>query len=738
MRGWLACAALCLAAAPAAAQGRWETFVRPGDYTALEADSASIWLASVEAGLLRFDPATTRFEFFNRLPNQLISNELTALAFDGSGRLWVGTLASGVSVRSADGASWRLVSRLDQLPSDSVTALAPDGDNLWIGTRAGLAFWNGSGDGSVDAFWPNEDEAPFASNFVNDVVVVDTTVWVATAAGVYRNSAVRAGSWTAVNAGLPSLDVRSLGALADTLFAVSAGQVYRGGETGSWSDAAIPSPAARLRGQRGRLLASSAGGIFRREGAGWLFMPHLRPPGVPPGPGGVVLVDRDGVAWSANPGGLWRNVSVTEPDSLYWRNYVPNAPVGNNFVNVLVDGDRIYATVDGTGVTRFDGATWTNWTAPCPGCPDGFLNPYQGVGGLVDAGGRKWIGFWSSVLERFDDRGPAPVFTHLWPQPADPESLKHTWSWATCVDSSRRVWIGNDTPSLGFIEPIGLDLYSPDTFVANYQTNNSALRGNQIRALTVDRFGNVWVGYAGKGVDVFNAATGPTPGNINVVIAESDPFPDVFGLVANGDDLWVMTTATLERWSILTGQRVFEARLPAAPANKLAVHPLDVDARGDAWVATQGGLYRYLRDRSDSTLYTKANYPLVGDEVRGVVADRARDALWIATTTGLNRFEPRYAPPPPPPLPSLAVTLFPNPARLTEGGIRLRLLGNASSYVGAIYDLRGRRVRRFATSQGGTLWDGRDDEGHRVAPGVYFVRVEAGGRVAKARVVLLR
>src|SRR5262249_22260200 len=168
---------------------------------------------------------------------------------------------------------------------------------------------------------------------VNGVVVADTTVWVATAAGVYRNSAVQAGPWSSVNSGLGSLDVTSLAALQGKVYCVAAGAIYGGGENGAWSDVSAPSYAYPVRGARGRLLASTSGGILRPTATGWQLMPHARPPGVNPGPaGGVMAVDVDDIPWAGNSAGLWRNVSYTDPDSLYWRNYRPSVPVGNNFV----------------------------------------------------------------------------------------------------------------------------------------------------------------------------------------------------------------------------------------------------------------------------------------------------------------------------------------------------------------------------------------------------------------------
>ncbi len=83
----------------------------------------------------------------------------------------------------------------------------------------------------------------------------------------------------------------------------------------------------------------------------------------------------------------------------------------------------------------------------------------------------------------------------------------------------------------------------------------------------------------------------------------------------------------------------------------------------------------------------------------------------------------------------------PNPAR--EGTtLDLSLPAPARATV-AVYDLAGRRVRALADGPlpAGTTalrWDGRDDRGTALEPGLYFVRLASGRDVATRRVVLAR
>ena len=83
---------------------------------------------------------------------------------------------------------------------------------------------------------------------------------------------------------------------------------------------------------------------------------------------------------------------------------------------------------------------------------------------------------------------------------------------------------------------------------------------------------------------------------------------------------------------------------------------------------------------------------------------------------------------------------FPNPAaphttlRFTladPGPVRLQ-----------VFDVAGRRLRGLvaeplSAGRHERIWDGRDDQGRRVAPGTYFVRLEAGGVVERGRILIL-
>jgi len=84
---------------------------------------------------------------------------------------------------------------------------------------------------------------------------------------------------------------------------------------------------------------------------------------------------------------------------------------------------------------------------------------------------------------------------------------------------------------------------------------------------------------------------------------------------------------------------------------------------------------------------------------------------------------------------------WPNPAD-EFAGVRFRL-GASTPVTISVYDLRGRLVRRIATTELGVgphtvQWDRRTDQGQRAAAGVYLVQVNAGGEVQSMKIGLVR
>jgi flagellar hook assembly protein FlgD len=68
--------------------------------------------------------------------------------------------------------------------------------------------------------------------------------------------------------------------------------------------------------------------------------------------------------------------------------------------------------------------------------------------------------------------------------------------------------------------------------------------------------------------------------------------------------------------------------------------------------------------------------------------------------------------------------------------------GADQAFVG-IFDVAGRQVREVARGmfQSGyqtATWDGRDDDGHSIGNGIYFLIARSGGETARVKLVVMR
>jgi hypothetical protein len=767
VRRLLASLAVALVLAPAArnaaAAGAWQTLQHTYNVSALEVDADTLWCATLEAGLVHYDVTTHAFTTLSRAPTGLQSNHLTALALDRTGMLWVGTEGIGVSRLFPDRATWDLLSRFDGVPSDTINVLTAHGDSVWIGTPQGIALWDGNT--IAGAIPDGVNPSPFASNNIVGIAQLGDSVWVATLGGVYVSDlATPPLTWTAVNQGLFAPAPVTLGTDGVRLFTIVNTVPYRFDvAAGQWRFAGNwPGVGATLRmsDDHGVVVISTHTGIYRWDPAAppafsgdppgdWVAI-QTGPPfgsGSDPDSAGLVFAtatDAAGVVtWAANQDGVR---ALTPSCGACAADRMPGPP-GNNIINLALEGSTVYVNSYVEGVGRYDGVTWRNWYAvSCgggPACDSTFVDPIYNFGLHVDARGHKWVACWSGPTEEFNDAVSPPTFIHhqeAWADPV-PAPERHSFGWALANDPSGGIWIGlesngNTTP----VTALGLDHYDASgAYVGNLRPDNvPSMAGQQIRGLVVDGRGRLWVGFTGEGVQYFDFPLPPSGIPSFTSVGGTENF-FVQSLALHGDSLWVLTTDDLRRYDARSARLVLGSVVsPPGATSQNALRPLAIGPDGAVWLGTEKGL-RVYRPGGAIEDFNTANSPLASNEVRAVVVDPATGVVWAGTSEGMNRYDPHYLPPGQSAIGALRLSIYPNPITLTGIGVGLRLKGAAATYDGAVYDLNGRMIRRFSgVPNGGVFWDGLDQHGSVVRPGVYFVHASGGGRTATARVAMVR
>jgi hypothetical protein len=739
MRIWIRflwAALACVAAAgPASSQGAWRTYQHPGDFTDLIALPDEVWGATSEGGLLRFDRTSRTFDEIHRQVGGLASNRLSSLALGPEGQLWVGTEGGGLSRLSPDRISWSLVNGFDGLPSDSVLSLEPQGDTLWIGTTRGVALWNGR---EISGSLPDPNALTFDTTFANvsitGIVVFGDELWLSTRGGIgMAHISTGLSDWRKRNTAIASLNIENLASDGTSIVAHSGSLLYVWRPaTQSWQAFGGFGEVQSLSADLGVVLAGTRQGIFRWSGTAWVPIPGAPTPTAVDGDDPEPTIDANGVVFAGLRGDLYEQPASPGPWTVLPRMY----PVGNNCVNVIADGVRTYMSTVDRGISRYDGTRWRNWIAgSTPVTDTSFVNTVYSYCLFLGADGRKWAGCHETAIEEWDDSVDPPRFVHHQLPGSSPDAARHTRAIVGASGPNNGTWFGMFTsfPDVPSAFAAGLDFYDRDGGFANFRL------GRRLHGLAVDRNQRLWLGYIGNGVEVIvdvPRTIADTPDT--VILLPETAGQDIHSIVIRGDSAWVLGPSSLRRYSASALQRRETYDLPAALSTPLDPYAMDVTPDGSVWLGTAGGLHA-VRPGGKIQSYTTANSPLASDNIRAVRYEGQTGALWIATSEGLNRFDPGYVPPPPVVPQKLDLRVYPNPAQLTAMGVSLRLAGNSEGYAGEIYDITGRRLKRFSIpANGRVFWDGLDDDGRVVPPGVYFVRARAAGLEATARIALLR
>ncbi len=177
-----------------------------------------IWFSLFQANPLRplvmFDPSDSTWEYFDAADGFVSGNNQVVAAGNGTAAVGVDDqgvafLRYGANPENHADDQLAYFSRSRRLPSDIVTAMAYDRDNvLWVGTNQGLAYF----DEGIDFFFPTEIAPGIGSNITAIVSDARNNLWVGTSEGLALLDA--AGSdpvaFTTANSDLVANEVESL------------------------------------------------------------------------------------------------------------------------------------------------------------------------------------------------------------------------------------------------------------------------------------------------------------------------------------------------------------------------------------------------------------------------------------------------------------------------------------------------------------------------------------------------
>jgi ligand-binding sensor domain-containing protein/signal transduction histidine kinase len=568
-----------------------------------------MWFGT-QAGLNRYDGY--RITVFRNDPQDqgsIVDNYVLASYEDAEGRLWFGTKGG---LARFDPATQRFVR---YLPGDegsggsrnrAVNAIAADGHGgLWLATGDGLKHFDAASGRFTSLRHDERDGASLRDDRVNALATDNQgALWVGTADGLDR---LAAGASRFEHFAIePASDARR-----NTVLALSMGPR----ET-LWIGTAAGLEAWRLDGDA----------VQRRHVA------------VGAGEGRILAVYHD---HGAN---LWVG---TESDGLKWRD-----PASGSFVSYRSVPLDDHTLSDNQVSTVFVDRTGTLWAGTLFGGVNradlasggfarfSFTSAAAGRAGngkvrAITGGqdGRLWLGTTGSGLISFDPAtGAASQLRH---DPARPGSLPDDVVTAL-AQAGPRLWVG--TPSglswhdqaSGRFTPV--PLADPDSNAA------------YVQSLRTGRDGTLWI--VTRGGLAALEPDGRTLRRWRHDPQDPSSLGEDYGFALLEDRqgaIWIGTDNGLDRFDRATGKFTHFRHDPADPGSlrHSRVYYLHESERGELWVGTAGGLHR-LETGADG----KARFhPFRVTEGRAVpiggVLEDATGALWVSTTLGISRLDPK-------------------------------------------------------------------------------------------------
>jgi ligand-binding sensor domain-containing protein len=492
----------------------------------------TIWIGC-DFGLAKYDAKT--WTLFNKSNSGMPSDFVSSVSIDSKGDKWIGCYDHGV-VRF-DGNRWTVYDTSNSpLPDNNVYDVAFDSqENTWIGTYRGLAKYD---HGNWEIF--NTTNSKLPANVVKSIAIDSKdTVWIGlTEAGL---AILYQGNWTILNQYSPNhlpddgiVDIK-MDSEGCAWVATHAGLAKFNGMTWTvYTAENSPIPSSEIYDieidSQNNIWIASEKGLAKFKNDTWEIFDTTNS-GLPLYNSVKHLsIDPQGNLWMATGqplivSAILKGSGLTKFDGHSWTVYnTENSGLPCNYIS-CINVDKHGIVWMGTGIfdsyveglVRFDGNNWKTYNVDNSGIPSNIVNAIA-----FDENDNKWIGTGSYLnadhtsksgggLAKFDDLN--------WSTYSKENSLLPSNDvTALLFDNHHNIWVGtapyytkNNEPSIGG----GLACFNGISWKV-YNTETSRLPSNVITSLVFDSGSSIWIGtspqwigngnYTVGGIAVYNAA----------------------------------------------------------------------------------------------------------------------------------------------------------------------------------------------------------------------------------------
>jgi len=720
--------------------------------TAVVRDGSSLWAAS-SGGLFRWIPSTNQFLLLTNAEG-LRSIDLTAVNVDRHGDVWSGASNGTIHVYTPSTGTIRTI--LDIATSNQtnkrINAITVAGDTVLFSTEFGLSLFH------IGRFEFGDTYSRFGAipagtrTSVSSSVVHNGKIWACISDGQTVNRVAAASlanpnllppeAWTLHQVGGTTSVPKSLAVFAGSLYAGTSTGLYVE-QQGVWT--VVPG----LDGKNITALSSSASVLVVTTSENGVYTMTAGPAADPfaiatPVAATAIAVGEDGgpVVATASSGLLTWTSS--------WRSHFPNGPNSNQFLNLVVDDNGVLwcgsGDVSGSGLFRYDGTTWTNFTTSnsklpsndvyrmSTGCDGTVWASTYGRGVVAIPRGSTTIESASVYGMNVGMRGLLGDTTFIVVSNVVCDSRGNAWM-STVLEGAKNLF--------SVRKPNGAWSFFPAMIGGN---KLSSLQDRPVdRCLVVDAFDNIWAtvrdaAYRGV-ICLGNSGTIDSTAAYHLSASNGLPSSEVKTLLVDRDnDIWVGTDRGIA--IILEPSNPTRTGSIAIykPLNGLVINTMTVDPLNQKWVGTTEGVFLLSSDGTQTLAsYTVENTAgkLMDNDVKSIAVDSRTGTVYFGTMSGLASLTTPAAAP----VAAFDVlTVFPNPF-IVPSTTALTVSGLVANSGIKVVTVDGKVLRTLKTPGGlvGT-WDGKDSRGEDVASGVYLIiaYAEDGSTVAAGKVAVIK
>ncbi|MCI0449232.1 MAG: hypothetical protein L0Y79_05505 [Chlorobi bacterium] len=750
----------------------WNIYTSFRDVKAISSGQNLTWAAST-GGLFSFDPNnSTNISKYTSLDG-LLSNELSSVIVGNDGRVWAGAFDGSISVFNPLDKVWRQITDIQASnePSKRINSFYQYNNLMFFATEFCIVKFSIPQFQFVDQPYIFLGPLLPIKSAVNDLIVINDTIWAATKNGIAfaninRNLPIQS-SWlnfTTGNSVMKKNLSNSVVYFDSKIFiGTDSGMVYyQNGALNSYAPLyngnPVADPVYRMTVSGGTMYFSTYNNYF----SGTLtYRDNYKIYKVNQNNSNNAELVTNGFEVNALEinsnvelliGTVNNGVDVYRNNS---HNYVsPNGPFSNLNFHVTVDqSSRVWALsgslgdwASRSGVYRYDGTSWFNYTysqfpvmgSGCCGWvftyPDRQGNIWvAGFGnGLLKISGNEMVRFdeSNSILQQSGGQGFVLI------QGID-------------EDNSGNLWVLNNTVQNNFVNFTQQVAY-PSPGVNSFHVHGTFL--------VIDNYNTKWVtlhpteppGGGVRGVLYFNENTNPQGALLNYSTLGADIGQVNEVTVDKNGEVWIATNNGVViipnpeqiinnpgSTPTLFKMRIIENGISTPLTEN--VLSIDVDALNNKWLGTISNGVIYVSQDGSTLLnrFTILNSPLIDNRITTIKSDRNSGIVYFGSEKGIVSYQ------------TIAVNPLsecdkihagPNPF-IVPSSAPLKIDGLVEESTVKILSISGTLVAEFVTPGGRIAnWDGKDIYGNYVSSGIYIIAGynKDGNKVCTGKVAIVR